>query len=385
MTIRAERKGSTDLLEHASARGDLLDDVLIKDCLRQHGQCLVLALDAELLCLHVDIDVVNLAYPARLVLRSLEDPAPEVIVSAVSRAFAFVVAILKDKVLLELIRKLFRTRLHGGFGGVDGPDIIFGGGVGIKVLDFSVDFAGEFVVTVGFEGEITIFGVGVVGVTVTRRVPVPVPVGFGFVVTRTFFGLGAARLFVGLVLLAFLGLTLDDEGAQLEASINIGALTAGFAIQQDIAVLDLDVGLGIFTFLAKHEFGDEAIEVVLELGGLVRTVDDPAIVCWIIVGLSPKLETKIFNNIGRWPTQGRGDAAEVDNDGLDAVALAFHLGLQTLHLVAIEGIRNILLDSLVTDPHTSDPWEDTNPANIDGSHIDGQITHSNLDNTLFRR
>lgn len=36
------------------------------------------------------------------------------------------------------------------------------------------------------------------------------------------------------------------------------------------------------------------------------------------------------------------NAAEIDNDGLDTVALAFNLGLQFLHLVAVEGVGDIL-------------------------------------------
>lgn len=37
-----------------------------------------------------------------------------------------------------------------------------------------------------------------------------------------------------------------------------------------------------------------------------------------------------------------GYTAEVDNDGLDPVAFALNLGLQLLHLVAVEGIGDIL-------------------------------------------
>ena len=36
------------------------------------------------------------------------------------------------------------------------------------------------------------------------------------------------------------------------------------------------------------------------------------------------------------------NAAEIDNDGLNTVALAFNLGLQFLHLVAVEGVGDIL-------------------------------------------
>ena len=36
------------------------------------------------------------------------------------------------------------------------------------------------------------------------------------------------------------------------------------------------------------------------------------------------------------------DVAQVDDDGLDTVTLAFNLGLKTLHLVAVEGVADVL-------------------------------------------
>jgi hypothetical protein len=36
------------------------------------------------------------------------------------------------------------------------------------------------------------------------------------------------------------------------------------------------------------------------------------------------------------------NAAEVGNDGFDTVTFAFNLGLETLHLVAVEGVGDIL-------------------------------------------
>ena len=37
-----------------------------------------------------------------------------------------------------------------------------------------------------------------------------------------------------------------------------------------------------------------------------------------------------------------GNTAKVDNDGLDTVAFAFNLRLDTLHFVTVEGIGDIL-------------------------------------------
>jgi len=85
----------------------------------------------------------------------------------------------------------------------------------------------------------------------------------------------------------------------------------------------------------------------------MSTVDDPAIILRVCVGLSTELETKIFDHIGRGASQGLGNAWEIGNDCLDAVAFAFDLGLQALHLVSIEGIGDIA-------------------TNVDGSHLDGR-------------
>ena len=48
---------------------------------------------------------------------------------------------------------------------------------------------------------------------------------------------------------------------------------------------------------AEDESIDEAVEVILELGGLVGTVDDPPIIGRIGVRLSTKLKAKVFNHI----------------------------------------------------------------------------------------
>ena len=47
----------------------------------------------------------------------------------------------------------------------------------------------------------------------------------------------------------------------------------------------------------------------------------------------------------RRPRKALSDAAQVDNNGLDAVAFAFNLRLKLLHLVAVEGIGDILRQS----------------------------------------
>lgn len=83
-------------------------------------------------------------------------------------------------------------------------------------------------------------------------------------------------------------------------------------------------------------------------------VDDPSIIRWFRVGLRTELKSKVLDEVGRRSTQGFGNRFEVDDNGLDTVALAFDLGLESLHLVAIEGIADI-------------------PADINVGHDDGLI------------
>ena len=52
---------------------------------------------------------------------------------------------------------------------------------------------------------------------------------------------------------------------------------------------------------------------------------------------------KAFVEHTRWRTgQGLRDARQVGDDRLDAVALSLDLGLESLHLVAVEGVGDIL-------------------------------------------
>ena len=66
------------------------------------------------------------------------------------------------------------------------------------------------------------------------------------------------------------------------------------------------------------------------------TVDDPAIIRWINVGLGTEFEPEILVDVRRGPTQRLGYGAQVDNNSLDSIAFAFDLGRQGWHLVAEE-------------------------------------------------
>jgi len=125
-------------------------------------------------------------------------------------------------------------------------------------------------------------------------------IAFAAVGTLTGLAGFAFSLFVRLVLLAFLRLVLENEGRELGTEIDVGDVTTGFAGKSDDAVFNVNFGFRVATFLTKNELGDETIEIVLELGGFVGAVDDPAVVGGVGVGLSAELETKVFNDVWIW-------------------------------------------------------------------------------------
>lgn len=99
------------------------------------------------------------------------------------------------------------------------------------------------------------------------------------------------------------------------------------------------------------------------------SVDDPTVILGIGVCLCSQFETEVLDQVGGRTSEGLGDAWKVGHNGpgikwlvqlekkrgqkvlLDSVAFSFNLGLQALHLVAVEGVGNV-------------------PTNIDGSHVD---------------
>lgn len=81
------------------------------------------------------------------------------------------------------------------------------------------------------------------------------------------------------------------------AKVDFSSLTASLAVKYDVAILDVDDSLRVLAVLAKNELADEAVEVVLKLARVVSTIDNPAIVLGVDVGLSAKLETKVLDDI----------------------------------------------------------------------------------------
>ena len=59
-------------------------------------------------------------------------------------------------------------------------------------------------------------------------------------------------------------------------------------------------------------------------------------------GISRSEKTKIKDLTGRRSAERLGDAGQVDDNSLDAVTFALDLGNKFLHLVAVEGVGDIL-------------------------------------------
>lgn len=107
---------------------------------------------------------------------------------------------------------------------------------------------------------------------------------------------------------------------------------------------DNQIGLGIVAVGAEHVLANKAIEEVLQLGGVVTSIDDEALVLEIKLGLGAELAAKELGRIGCRSADGLGDLDHVDDDGLDTVSLALDLGLDTGHLVAIESVADAAID-----------------------------------------
>ena len=273
------------LLKHRSAGVNLLDNLLREQSLGNDGKGAVLGFDTELLGLDVDVDVVEVLYAALLCAR-VDDPLTK---SVVVGATLFI--LLNDESALEVVGKILGTGPDGRLRRVNGPlnllGILF-----LNLLGALVDLAGELVITASLEGKVAVVAIlfcAVTGAAVVGRAGLATSLGL---LAGT-----ALSLLARLVLLALLGLVLENEGAELETRINFGNLSARLAVERDVAILDVDVGFGVLAFLAEDELGDEAVEVVLQLAGVVGAVDDPAVVGRVGVGLGTQLEAKVLDDI----------------------------------------------------------------------------------------
>ena len=346
VSIQAYRwsKYSTYLLEHASTLRNLSNNVLVENGLNKNKNSAVLVLDAEFLGLDIDIDRFNFVNVSLLLSLRL-DPVTELIVDSGTAIAFFVVVIANVKLLLELAGERRLAGLDSFLTHVNSP---------LVLLDFVL------------LGDFSSLGLDLLKLIVATNVLIPILVGTvlgSFIAASTVLAVGAicsvtvlssllGSPSLGLVFLTLLGLVLEDEATKLEAKVNISTLTTGFAVKKDMIILNDDVGLRILALLAKDKLVDETVEVILEFRSIMSAVDDPTVILGVNVGLSTKFKPEVLDDVGTGTGEGGSDTAQVDNDGLDTVSLAFDLGLQTLHLVTIESIADIA-------------------ANVDESHGDG--------------
>ena len=91
--------------------------------------------------------------------------------------------------------------------------------------------------------------------------------------------------------------------------------------------------------MAQDEFLDEAIEMVLKFGGFVGTIDNPAIIFWVCIGLSAKFESEILDEPPRRACERLGDAGKIRNDRFDTIALSLNLWRVSRLVRNGEGLR----------------------------------------------
>ena len=270
------------------------NDVLVEDRLRQYGQRLVFLIDAQFLGLHVDFDIIDAG--KRFAARGLDDPAAELVIGAAATAFAFAILLVVEN--LQALQVICSSA-YGLSGNIDIPLVVLDLARILDFLGFGGDAAGHLVVAACVRSQAILLIFGIFGAA-SARAGVAILISLaGFICFCT------AGFLLGFVFLSFLGLVLEDEGAQLEAEIHVGALAAGLAVEDDLAILDVDICLRVLAFLAEDELGDEAVEVVLQLGCFVGAVDDPAIVGRVGIRLSAKLEPKVLDDVFKLLASGQ--------------------------------------------------------------------------------
>lgn len=282
--------GRDHALEHAAAGLDLLDNVLVEDGLSKDCDGLVLSLDTKLLGLEVNFNIVKLG-DTTLLLTLRKDPLAELVVGVALTVL--VLSTLNDKSTLEVVRQISGTSLDGCLRHVDSPfDLLLLLGL-IKLLGLGVDAASELIVTTSIHSEIAIVFV-LVRAAIGTAVAILID---SSAVALSLLSSPALGLLGGLVFLALGRELLQDERRQLLARVGLSNGTAGLAVHENALVLDANNSLGVLATSAEDELVDEAVEVVLQLGSLVGSVDDPSVVLGVVGGLGTEFETEVLDDV----------------------------------------------------------------------------------------
>ena len=220
----------------------------------------MLGLNTELLGFDIDFDVVNIV-DATLLLGLPLNPFTKLVVDGVATALTLLVVIVavQDELCLEVARKRLLTSLDGLLAHVDSPVVVIDFDVRVvaQTLSFGLDLAGHGIVVAGILKFLVAVALSV-GRSLVRVVIAASAILLVAIQLRL-----AGSLALSLVLLALLGLVLQDEATQLQAQVDVGALSTSLAVERDVAVFDLNIGLGVLALSAKHKLLDETVQVVL--------------------------------------------------------------------------------------------------------------------------
>jgi len=279
-------------LEHTSPSRNLLDNILVKDGLSQNSECLVLGLDAQLLGLLVDVNIIHLA-DGTFVLGLIDDPGSKLVVGIGTILFSLFI-IVEGERTLQVRWKFLSTSSNSFSRRVNSPFLFLGRSICVDVFSNLLNLLGELVVTASCNLVITVVSVSFVGVGLMGASPV-----HGTILLALAFGAVATGLLFLLCLFSTFIFVLENKSAQFVAYVNLAALTASLAVQQDAPVLNVDLGLGVLARFAENKSGNEAIQGILELACIMSSIDDPTIVFWVGIGLSTEFEAEVFDHIGR--------------------------------------------------------------------------------------
>jgi hypothetical protein len=287
-SIFMRKRRDTNLLKEWSAGLNLGGNLLCEESLSQDLKSLVLGLDTEFLSLLIDLDIVDTL--TSLTLRN--DPGSQLLVWVLLSSFF--ILLIGQGGGLELLSNLFGASSNGLLRHIDSPVII--------ILDFSIgeslglggDLLGEFVIGASVQLLIAILRTSLLAVVAATLLFLLLSISLGVSISLALSGL----LAILSSLLCIVWRVLQDVTGKSLAHVERGALTARFAVTDDVVVLgDLQNGFRVLALLAKNKLLNETVEVVLKLGGLMSTVNDPTVIGWVGLDLRSQLETEVFDDI----------------------------------------------------------------------------------------
>ena len=143
---------------------------------------------------------------------------------------------------------------------------------------------------------------------------------------------------------------LEDKRRKLMAHIHIGTLTTGLAISQNVAILDLEIGLWILAITTQHEFIDKTIQKLTKAVDVMCTVDDVTVTLVVNDSLRTEFTAEVLGGVRWWATQRTSNVRHVRHDRFYTISLTLDLNFQKGHAVTIEFVVHITTD--IDNRHT---------------------------------